>query len=219
MARVYPVEGAPLSSFALEAKRKIDKAVKLLFSTGSLSVVGNGNAAARFPNEEKFVIGGFEGPLKGGPAAVVVLDFDETVHEGKLFYHHEEVLPLYAAILTERPDANVAVHTHSPHLVAWALAQRPLPIASFENLAHLAIEHIPVTEAAARYDAKPVIDTLRAHPNAPALLHANHGLLAWGKDFETVASLIVALEEAAKIVLESESIAAPAANSRPSIAA
>jgi L-ribulose-5-phosphate 4-epimerase len=206
MSRTYPVVGAPLSSFAREAKSDIDEAVALLRKTGSLSVVGNGNAARRYG--DKFVIGGFEGPLKGGPVAVVVVDHDENVHEGELFYHHEEVLPLYSAIFRERPDAQVAIHTHSPHLVAWALAQRPLPLGGFPELAGFAIDAIPVTEAAARYDADPVVTTLREHPGAPALLHANHGLLAWGQDMASLARLVVALEESARLQIEAASLAA-----------
>jgi L-ribulose-5-phosphate 4-epimerase len=209
MARSYPVVGAPLSDFARAAKRDVDAAVAHLAATNSLSIVGNGNAATRY-GADKFVISGFEGPLKGGPVAVVVLDHDEQVHEGELFYHHEEVLPLYSAILTERPDAEVAIHTHSPHLVAWALAQRPLPIAGFPELAEFGVDHIPVTEAAARYDSQPVIDTIRAHPGAPALLHANHGLLAWGRDMASLGRLVVALEEAARLQLNAAPLAAAA---------
>ena len=97
MSRSYPVKGAPLSDFARSAKADIDDTVRLLTETGSLSIVGNGNAAKRY-GEDKFVIGGFEGPLKGGPVAVVVVDHAENVHEGELSYHHEEVLPLYSAI-------------------------------------------------------------------------------------------------------------------------
>lgn len=207
-AKTYPVVGAPLSDFAVQAKREIDDAVALLHATNSLSIVGNGNAAKRYG--DKFVIGGFEGPLKGGKVAVVVLDHDENVHEGELYYHHEEVLPLYSAILTERKDAQVAIHTHSPHLVSWALAQRALPVTDFPELAAFGLDAIPVTEAAARYDAEPVVDTLRAFPNAPALLHANHGLLAWGTDFASLARLVVALEEAARLQIEAASLSAAA---------
>ncbi len=205
MSRTYPVIGAPLSPFAVQAKSEIDTAVRLLSETGSLSIVGNGNAAKRY-GVSRFVIGGFEGPLKGGKVAVVVLDHDEHVHEGELYYHHEEVLPLYSAIFQNRPDVQVAIHTHSPHLVAWALAQRALPVGDFPELSGFGIDAIPVTEAAARYDAGPVVDTLRAHPNAPALLHANHGLLAWGSDFSSLARLVVALEEAARLQIEAASL-------------
>ncbi|MBW8882689.1 MAG: class II aldolase/adducin family protein, partial [Asticcacaulis sp.] len=206
--RTYPVIGAPLSDFAVQAKREIDDAVALLQATNSLSIVGNGNAAKRYG--DKFVIGGFEGPLKGGKVAVVVLDHDENVHEGELYYHHEEVLPLYSAILTERKDAQVAIHTHSPHLVSWALAQRALPVGDFPELAVFGLDAIPITAAAARYDAEPVVDTLRAFSNAPALLHANHGLLAWGTDFPSLARLVVALEEAARLQIEAASLSAAA---------
>ena len=207
MSRSYPVKGAPLSDFARSAKADIDDTVRLLTETGSLSIVGNGNAAKRY-GEDKFVIGGFEGPLKGGPVAVVVVDHAENVHEGELFYHHEEVLPLYSAIFRERPRAQVAIHTHSPHLVAWALAQRPLPIGRFTELSAYGIDSIPVTAAAARYDAEPVAATLREFSEAPALLHANHGLLAWGSDMPSLGRLVVALEEAARLQIEAERILA-----------
>jgi L-fuculose-phosphate aldolase len=207
MFRIYPVIGAPLSDFAIQAKQEIDEAVQLLAGTGSLSIVGNGNAAKRY-GKLKFVIGGFEGPLKGGPVAVVAVDHDENVHEGELYYHHEEVLPLYSAIFTERPSAQVAIHTHSPHLVAWALAQQPLPIGDFPELSGYGIAEIPVTEAAARYDAEPVVRTLRDNPDAPALLHANHGLLTWGEDMASLARLVVALEEAAHLQLDARRILA-----------
>lgn len=209
MSRTYPVVGAPLSDFARQAKAEVDAAVRLLTETGTLSIVGNGNSARRY-GEDKFVISGFEGPLKGGPVAVVVVDHDEQVHEGELFYHHEEVMPLYSAIFNERPSAQVAIHTHSPHLVGWALAQRSLPIRDFRELSAYGIDFIPVTEAAARYDADPVVETLRAHPDAPALLHANHGLLAWGPDTASLARLVVALEEAARLKSEAEGLTAAA---------
>lgn len=209
MSRTYPVVGAPLSDFARQAKADVDQAVRLLSDTGSLSIVGNGNSAKRY-GADKFVISGFEGPLKGGPVAVVAVDHDEQVHEGELFYHHEEVLPLYSAIFRERPSAQVAIHTHSPHLVAWALAQRALPIAGFPELAAFGIDAIPVTAAAARYDADPVVDTLREHPDAPALLHANHGLLAWGADMASLARLVVVLEEAARLQIDAERLSAAA---------
>lgn len=206
-ARSYPVVGAPLSPFALDAKAEIDRAVAFLTETGALSIVGNGNAAKR-RDADTFVIGGFEGPLKGGKAAVVVIGPDEDVREGELFYHHEEVHPLYAAIFRERPDAQVAIHTHSPHLVAWALAQRPLPVHDFPEIAAYGSELIPVTRASQRYDASPVEDTLRQHPEAPALLHANHGLLAWGADFQSLARLVAALEEVARLQIDAASLAA-----------
>jgi L-ribulose-5-phosphate 4-epimerase len=206
MSQTYPIHGAPLSEHALAVKREIDTAVALLHATGSLSVVGNGNAAVRIDGENRLILGGFEGPLKGGPAATVVVGFDHHVHEGALHYYHEEVLHLHIAVLQARPAVNVCFHTHSPYLVAWALAQRPLPLRYSQELADLPVSEIPVSAAGARDDAGPVVATLRDHPDAPALLIGNHGLLAWGADIAGTARLIVSLEEAARFALEAEEL-------------
>ncbi len=55
-----------------------------------------------------------------------------------------------------------------------------------------------------------MIATLREYPDAPALLHANHGLLAWGDDMMSLARLVVALEEAARLQIEAEKLSAAA---------
>src|SRR3982074_3786621 len=44
-------------------------------------------------------------------------------------------------------------------------------------------------------------DALRAHPDAGAVLLANHGLLAFGRDSGRAAHLIISLEEAAEVML------------------
>jgi L-fuculose-phosphate aldolase len=207
MTVTYPVKGPPLSAPALAAKREIDAAVALLHQAGCLTAMGNGNAAVRVPGEEKLVLCGFEGPLKSGPAATIVVGFDHTLHEGTLFFFHEEVLHLHIAVMKERPEANVSFHSHSVHLIGWALANRPLPLRFSPELANLAVSEIPVSPPAARDDAGPVIETLRSHLAAPALLIGNHGLLAWGTDVASATSLVMSLEEAARFALEAEELA------------
>jgi L-fuculose-phosphate aldolase/L-ribulose-5-phosphate 4-epimerase len=207
MTRSYPIKGPPLSERTLAVKREVDKIVALFHASQSLTVVGNGNAAIRVPGEEKLILAGFEGPLKGGPAATVVVGFDHAVHEGDLHYYHEEVLHLHIAVLRERPDVNVSIHTHSPYLIGWALANRPLPLQHSAELAHLPVREIPISAPARRDDAGPVIETLRAYPAAPALLIGNHGLIAWGSDIPRTGQLIVSLEEAARFALDAEELA------------
>jgi L-fuculose-phosphate aldolase len=101
---------------------------------------------------------------------------------------------------------NVSIHTHSIHLIGWALANRPLPLIHSPELSRLPVREIPVSPPAARDDAGPVIDTLRAHALAPALLIGNHGLLAWGKDVASATDLVLSLEEAARFALEAEEL-------------
>ena len=51
-----------------------------------------------------------------------------------------------------------------------------------------------------------IVDTLAAHPGAPAVLLANHGLLAFGADILAVAGLVLAMEEAAEATLRAAAI-------------
>ena len=206
MSVTYPVKGPPLTPRTLAAKREVDAAVALLHQSECLTAMGNGNAAVRIPGEDKLILCGFEGPLKSGPAATIVVGFDHTLHEGTLFFFHEEVLHLHIAVLQERPDVNVSIHTHSIHLIGWALANRPLPLDYSPELADCAVREIPVSPPAARDDAGPVIATLRAHPKAPALLIGNHGLLAWGADVPSATRMVLSLEEAARFALEAEEL-------------
>jgi ribulose-5-phosphate 4-epimerase/fuculose-1-phosphate aldolase len=210
MTLVYPIKGPPLSDRTLAVKRQVDAAVARLHASQSLTAVGNGNAGIRIPGEDKLILAGFEGPLKGGPAITVVVGFDHTVYEGELHYFHEEVLHLHIAVLQERPDVNVSIHTHSPYLIGWALANRPLPLRSSRELDHVEVDAIPVSPAARRDDPLPVIETLRAFPTAPALLIGNHGLMAWGKDVASTASLIISLEETARYAVDVEALTHPA---------
>jgi L-fuculose-phosphate aldolase len=46
-----------------------------------------------------------------------------------------------------------------------------------------------------------IVEQLRLHPTVPAVLLANHGLLAFGRDPLAAAILIVAMEEAAELTL------------------
>lgn len=202
----YPIKGPPLSARTLDAKRAVDAAVASLHAAECLTAMGNGNAAVRVPGEDKLILCGFEGPLKSGPAATVVVGFDRTLHEGTLFFFHEEVLHLHIAVLQERPDVNVSIHTHSIYLIGWALANRPLPLRFSPELAGLPVDEIPVSPPAARDDAGPVVETLRRHGEAPALLIGNHGLLAWGKTVPEVTRLVMSLEEAARFALEAEEL-------------
>lgn len=206
MSQAYPVKGPPLTPPTLAVKREVDAAVALLHQSECLTAMGNGNCAVRVPGEDKLILCGFEGPLKNGPAATVVVGFDRTLHEGTLFFFHEEVLHLHIAVLQERPDVNVSIHTHSIHLIGWALANRPLPLIHSPELSRLPVREIPVSPPAARDDAGPVIGILRAHPQAPALLIGNHGLLAWGADVAGTTDLVLSLEEAARFALEAEEL-------------
>ncbi len=57
-----------------------------------------------------------------------------------------------------------------------------------------------------RESVENIENALREHPDAPAGLLANHGLLAFGRDQSGAAHLIILLEEAAEMMLLAERI-------------
>lgn len=196
-------EGAPAidqDPAVLEAAAAIQEAGRTLKEKGSLSTRGSGafNAAVRL-DETRFVIGSLK--------QAIVVDFDGNQIGGPNDKSLREVINVYRSIFQEKPDLNAALHTHSPHLTAFAIAHKPFPIRYWSVAKRAGVNEIPLAEWAPRYSAEPVIDAIRANPLAPAALLKNRGLFAWGKDgIAALGTLIHSLDEAAEIQLLSEKI-------------
>jgi ribulose-5-phosphate 4-epimerase/fuculose-1-phosphate aldolase len=187
-----------LSDFAQRARYEIEEAGKLLQDFGTLSTRGNGkgayNAAIRIPGESRFVLGGF--------GAAVVVGFDGTHYEGEINRGLKEVIGVYAGIFQERADINAALHTHSPFLTAHAIAHKPFRIDYWSVAKRAGALEIPLSRWAARYDAEPVVESIRAYPDSPAVLLRNRGLFTWGKgSLREVAALLNSIEEAAEFAV------------------
>lgn len=183
-----------LSDFAQKSRYEIEEAGRLLKEWGSLSTRGKGayNAAIRVPGEDKFVLGQF--------GAAVLVGFDGTHYEGEINKGLKEVIGVYSAIFSERPDINAALHTHSPYLTAHAIAHKSFEISYWSVAKRAGVEVIPLGDWAPRYAPEPIVKSLREHPNAPAVLLRNRGLFTWGKNgLLEVAKLLNSLEEAAEI--------------------
>ncbi len=183
-----------LSDFAQKSRYEIEEAGRLLKEWGSLSTRGRGayNAAIRVPGEDKFVLGQF--------GAAVLVGFDGTHYEGEINKGLKEVIGVYSAIFSERPDINAALHTHSPYLTAHAIAHKSFEISYWSVAKRAGVEVIPLGDWAPRYAPEPIVKSLREHPNAPAVLLRNRGLFTWGKSgLLEVAKLLNSLEEAAEI--------------------
>ena len=130
------------------------------------------------------------------PDDLAVVRLDGSVAEGDLGGMSTEVVAMHVEVYRARPQAGAVIHTHSPHLLAFALAGRPLP-ARYEPLPRLGqAEEVPVAPSASA-----VIELIKARPGTRAVLLGGHGVLAFGPDTETTVSLLVALEEAAEAEL------------------
>ena len=184
-------------------------AARLLFAAGVMSHSGHANMSVRLPEPERLLMTA-HGQVKDLTAEqLAVVTLTGEVIEGDVDSTNREIIAMHAAVYRERPEAQAVIHTHSPHVTSFALAHQPLPC-RYEALLRFGVaEDIPVAAWGPRgseESIRAIRETLQAHPAVPAVLLANHGLLAFGKDVGAAAQLIVAMEEAAEMTVGAESL-------------
>lgn len=189
---------------------QIVQATRLLFATGVMSHSGHANASARLPGRERQMLLTAHGNVRELTAEqLAAVTFDGDVVEGQLDPTAREIVEMHAAVYRSRPEVGGVIHTHSPHVTSFALAHLPLPCA-YEALLRFGVtEDIPVAAWAPRgskESAAHIVEQITAHPNAPAVLLANHGLLAFGTTPLAAAQLVVAMEEAAELTLGAQEL-------------
>jgi L-fuculose-phosphate aldolase len=177
----------------------VDVSVSLV-RAGVLSHSGHADLSARF-GPDAVLVATVNCMHDLGPDDLAVIRLDGTVAEGDLAEMSPEILALHTGVYRARPQVGAVIHTHSPHLLAFALAQRPLP-ARYEPLRRLGqAEEVPVAPSAGA-----IIGLIEARPGTQAVLLGDHGVLAVGPDTETTVSLLVALEEAAEAELRAAAL-------------
>jgi L-ribulose-5-phosphate 4-epimerase len=180
------------------------RAVDLLERAGVMSHSGHGNMSVRIPGTEQLLLASTSkfAPLTAEQVALVT--FDGEVLEGDLPAVAREIVGMHVGVYRLR-EVGAVIHTHSPHVTSFALAHRPLPCA-YEALLRFGVtEDIPVAAWAprgSRESVSNIMEQLQLHPLTPAVLLANHGLLAFGRDPLAAALVVIAMEEAAESTLE-----------------
>jgi len=187
-------EAAERSHLALR-RAVMDVAVSLL-RAGVLSRSGHADLSARV-GPDVVLLTALSRRRDLGPDDLAVVRLDGTVVEGDLAKQSAEMVAAHIAVYRARPQAGAVIHTHSPNLLAFALAGRPLPV-RYEPLAGLGqAEEVPVVRGPSSV-ADAVVALIGERPGTQAVLLAGHGVLAFGPDTEAAVSLLVALEEAAE---------------------
>lgn len=141
------------------------------------------------------------------PENLVVTDLHGKVVEGSL--RPSSDLPTHAALYKSFPALGGIAHTHSEYATAWAQARTPIPC---YGTTHADYFHgpIPVTEVMTdseingEYEANTGAAIVRAFKDTdpmavPAVLVANHGPFAWGRDAGEAAEKAWMLEVVARI--------------------
>lgn len=163
------------------------------------TVPGAANGAWRFPGDDNlFVIGS---AARHPDRGVVVFNFQGEVVHGAPYPAVREYAPLYIGIFTSRPDVKAAFHAHTPYLMAFSTAYRPLHNIHISQPRFGQRDVLPVTRYSPRDDGSPLLETLRDYPEIPGVLHGNHGAFVFGDTISEAATRLKFFEAAAQIEL------------------
>lgn len=130
---------------------------------------------------------------------MVVVDFNNNVAEGK--YKPSVETPMHAGIYRQRSDIKALVHVHSPWATVFAVSGSPIPVI-LEETAQVIGHEIPVAPYAhcgSDELAEAVIATMGR--DKKAVLLANHGLIAGGKDTREAIKACYIAEKTAMIAI------------------
>lgn len=184
-------------------------AAQRLSEAGVLSHSGHGNMSVRLPEAELMLLTSVSHLSHLTVDQLAVVTFAGEVVEGPLDPTSREIVGMHACVYRNRASANAVIHTHSPRSTSFALAHQPLPCVYEAFLRFGIVDDVPVAAWAPRGSQDAVdfiVEQVHAHPEVPAVLLANHGVLAFGRDPLATAQLIIIMEEAAEMTLEAHKI-------------
>ncbi len=190
-------------------REQMVQAAQNLVQAGVLSHSGHGNMSTRLPEKGQMLLTAVSHLAHLTVAQLVVVTFDGEVIEGTLDSASREIVGMHSCVYRERPEVNAVIHTHSPRATSFALAHLPLPCVYEAFLRFGITEEVPVAAWAPRGSQEAVAyitEQLQQHPTVPAVLLANHGLLAFSHDAIATAQLIIIMEEAAQLTLDARTI-------------
>ena len=184
------------------AHRPVDEllaAADVLVRAGVMSPTGHINASAR-TGEDRMLLTSLGLVHELTPETFATVSFDGDVVDGHLDASTREIVGMHATVYRSRAATKAVVHTHSPHLTAFALANQPLACRYEALLRRGQRSVVPVVPWAPRGSAaftEGISRVLGRHASSSAVLLGNHGVLAFGPSPIAAAKLLVILEEAA----------------------
>lgn len=193
------------SSALASSQDAVLRAARDLVQGHALSLSKHGNISARVAGADQFVLTGGGSLDRLERHDLALLDLDGHVIEGALSAASSEIIQMHAAVYRKRPDVGAVIHTHSPHVTAYAIANKPLqPV--YEAMIRFDItEPVPVADYGPRGSERSVQNILDViGPKTKAVLLANHGLLVFDRDIESAVHLVYILEEAAEFTMKAD---------------
>lgn len=192
-----------------ELREQLVQAAHLLSQSGVMSHSGHGNMSVRLPEAGHMLLTSTGNITHLAPEQLAIVTFDGDVVEGSIDPTTREIIFMHSGVYRVRDEVNSVIHTHSPRVTSFALAHQPLPCVYEAFLRFGITDDIPVADWAPRGSRESVaniVEQLLRHPTVPAVLLANHGLLAFSRDPLSTAQLIIIMEEAAELTLDARAL-------------
>jgi L-fuculose-phosphate aldolase len=182
-----------------KAKEDIIEIGRRLYARG-LIVAGEGNLSIRL--NEREILATTRGVCKGylTPAHIIKTDLKGRKITGDSNLEPSTELKMHLTVYQERPDVFAVVHAHPPTATGFAVAGIPLDKCILPEII-VTIGAIPIADYATP-STEEIPDKIRnIIRGRDALLLANHGALAVGKDIYSAYYYMESIEQFAKILL------------------
>jgi L-ribulose-5-phosphate 4-epimerase len=189
----------------MDVREAVTDVAATLFAHGVMSRTGHGDLSARTPDDHMMLT--IPGRLRGLTTdGLAMVSLDGEVVEGELDSLKVEIARLHAQIYLLRPDIGCIIHTHSANVLAFALANRPLPC-NYEAMRFGQPTEVPVIGWQRRGTPEwidTIVDGVRRHEGTNAVLQGNHGVLVFGTTPLQALTLSTVLEEAAEAEIRAD---------------
>jgi L-fuculose-phosphate aldolase len=171
----------------------------------------SGNVSARIPNTADLVAITPSSVLYEvmRPEDIIIIDLQGHVVEGGLRASSET--PFHTLLYREFGTMGAVVHTQSPYATAFSVVRRPIPLITTEGFC-VGAAQVDVSEYALPGTAdlaRVVLEGFKRQPGSRALLLANHGLIAMGKDLAEAFKVAQNVELEAKVFSIALSLGTP----------
>lgn len=206
-AAVTGSEGTRVDQALVE---QIIGAARAVVAGRAISANGHGNVSVRVPGADEMLFTSAPSLNGLGPEGICRVALDGTLLEGSLPPIQGAVVAMHTSLYRLDPTVGSVLHTHAPGATAFAVARRPIDC-WIEAMAMFGLaDGVPVAGYAPRGSDEAVANIGEAlRPGVPAVLLANHGLLAFHRTVELAVLVNGVVEEAAQAALAAQTIGGP----------
>lgn len=184
-----------------EEREAVCQVGKLLYDRGYVAA-NDGNISVKVGEDRLLITPSGVSKGRMTPDMLLVTDLDGTVIEGNR--HPSSEGKMHLEVYRGRPDVKAAVHAHPPVSTALAVCRRGLETPYLSELV-AGLGQVPCTPSFAMLSTEEVPQSVRPYlADHNALLLANHGALAWGRDLWEAFDRLETVEHTAKIVLNAQ---------------